>query len=139
MKVSAISMGVQPSGRTVGNNFNNKVSFGYGVDYNDDDFLAVNDYQAKDGSGSVVEYFKLLGQFVYELFREHFCEPDYSASYDSVPDNAEVEPETTEVVDSEEPEDVEKESDENFDDKNDEENVAPPLNYSDFNFDDDIL
>ena len=70
MKVSAISMGVQPSGRTVGNNFNNKVSFGYGVDYNDDDFLAVNDYQAKDGSGSVVEYFKLLGQFVYELFTQ---------------------------------------------------------------------
>jgi len=61
------------------NNYNNNtVSFGFGQDYGDDDYLIANDYEHKEG-GNVFTYFKALGQFFYRLIKENFFN-DYSMS-----------------------------------------------------------
>ncbi|MBR6099604.1 hypothetical protein IKP85_07640 [bacterium] len=65
----------------------NKISFGFGQDYGDDDYLIANDYEHKEG-GNVFTYFSLLGQFFYRLIKEHFFN-DYSMSaknYDDADD-----------------------------------------------------
>lgn len=79
MKIPAISTSVPysyKSNNAVTSN-NTKPSFGFGIDYGDDDYLVANNYEHKEGSGSIFEYFRLLGSLFYTLCKERFGSEDY--------------------------------------------------------------
>ena len=53
-------------------NNNNRVSFGFGEDYYNEDFLEANDYVHKRGNGNIFQYLKLVGFFFIAVIKENF-------------------------------------------------------------------
>lgn len=84
MKISAINTNYQQAYKTNNtvNHNNSKPSFGFGLDYGDDDYLIANDYEYKEGSGNIFEFFHLLGQLACALFKENFRSGKYLFSDD---------------------------------------------------------
>jgi hypothetical protein len=75
MKISAIGTDNYKPTKINNNYSSQKIPFGFGIDYGDDDYLIANDYQHKEG-GNLFKYFASLCTFVYELIKENICD-DY--------------------------------------------------------------
>ncbi len=57
-------------------NSSRNLSFGFGEDYVNDDFLEQQNYVHKEGNGSVLGYFKLVGVFIGTVIKEKFMDND---------------------------------------------------------------
>lgn len=141
MKISAINIGVRP---TVKNNnyYNTYNQIPFGLDCDDEDYLRATNYEHKEG-GNVFTFFKLLGQLVSALIKENFCEVDYTSQNFPILDDGDS-PETPSDKNSDDPSADEVDNsvvDIDVSDVDDDEDVDPSNNidYSNFNFNDDIL
>lgn len=138
MKISAINTNFQQaykSTNTVINNNNSRPSFGFGIDYGDDDYLVANNYEYKEGSGSVFEYFRLLGELVCTLYKEHFCSGNFTCSDNSIFDSSKnpIVTYVTTVSD----EDLQDSANVEVADVDSDEEISKPLTYLDFMDDDE--
>ncbi len=71
MKVQTVSSGLNNKYvNNYQNNHSNRVSFGFGIDYGDDDYLEAEGYVHKSGEGNIFGYFKLVGLFFYSWIKE---------------------------------------------------------------------
>lgn len=81
-------------------NSSQKVSFGFGEDYVNDDFLEQQNYVHKEGNGSVLGYFRLIGVFIGTVIKEKFMDNDNSY-YDLDDDNDDIDYDSSDFYDIE--------------------------------------